>query len=154
FLFLVQGRGREGMGLHHDGDVDAFWVQLEGRRTVTLGPAVAPRTPLDLGTRPAGARGWRTLDLPPGSLLYLPPRTPHAVVCHGRSLALSLTWSRRRARAPRAAWGVLGARAAPGPRRAARGLGAGAAVGAGGGPGARRRFRVHAGGGGAGVPAR
>ena len=30
FLFLVQGRGRPGMGLHHDGDVDAFWLQLAG----------------------------------------------------------------------------------------------------------------------------
>jgi len=28
FLFLVHGRGREGMGLHHDGAVDAFWLQL------------------------------------------------------------------------------------------------------------------------------
>jgi hypothetical protein len=24
FLFVVDGKGREGMGLHHDGDVDAF----------------------------------------------------------------------------------------------------------------------------------
>ena len=29
FLFLVEGRGRTGMGLHHDGPVDAFWLQLE-----------------------------------------------------------------------------------------------------------------------------
>ncbi len=143
FLFLVQGRGREGMGLHHDGDVDAFWVQLEGRRTVTLGPAVAPRTPLDLGTRPAGARGWRTLDLPPGSLLYLPPRTPHAVVCHGRSLALSLTWSRRRARAPRAAWDVASGRASPRPRRDPRWLWTQVPVTAGAVDRARRRFRLH-----------
>jgi len=42
FLFAVEGRGREGMGLHHDGDVDAFWLQLEGRRTVTIGPPVGP----------------------------------------------------------------------------------------------------------------
>ena len=48
FLFAVEGRGREGLGLHHDGDVDAFWLQLEGRRTVTIGPPVGPRTPLDL----------------------------------------------------------------------------------------------------------
>src|SRR5207237_149708 len=54
FLFLVEGRGRVGLGLHHDGEVDAFWLQLEGRRTVTLGPPVAPRTALDLDGRLAG----------------------------------------------------------------------------------------------------
>jgi hypothetical protein len=129
FLFLVEGRGRQGMGLHHDGDVDAFWLQLEGRRTVTLGPPVPPRTPLDLddaGPRPARA-GWRTLELPPGSLLHLPPRTPHEVVCHGRSLALSLTWGPRRRAAARgtrrhgmalAAWDVASGRAEPRPARA------------------------------------
>ncbi len=97
FLFLVEGTGRPGMGLHHDGDVDALWLQFAGRRTVTLGPRVPPGTPEDLDDRVAagGARaGWRTLDLPPGSLLYLPPRTPHAVVCRGRSLAATLTWRR------------------------------------------------------------
>src|SRR5215470_6468107 len=34
FLFVVEGAGRAGMGLHHDGDVDAFWLQLAGVRTV------------------------------------------------------------------------------------------------------------------------
>ena len=34
FLFIVNGRGRQGMGLHHDGEVDSVWVQLEGRRAV------------------------------------------------------------------------------------------------------------------------
>jgi hypothetical protein len=82
------------MGLHHDGAVDAFWLQLEGRRTVTLGPPVPAGAPEDLDDTVAdGARGWRTLSLPPGSLLYLPPRTPHRVVCHERSLAMTLTWS-------------------------------------------------------------
>ena len=93
FLFGVQGRGRTGMGLHHDGLVDAFWLQLEGRRTVTLGRPVAPGAPLDLPAEAAGQGTWRTLDLDPGTLLHLPPRTPHDVVCHGRSLALSLTWT-------------------------------------------------------------
>src|SRR5262249_9581930 len=41
FLFMVEGCGRPGMGLHHDGPVNAFWVQLEGRRTLTLGPRVS-----------------------------------------------------------------------------------------------------------------
>jgi mannose-6-phosphate isomerase-like protein (cupin superfamily) len=105
FLFAVEGTGRAGMGLHHDGDVDAFWLQLEGRRTVTLGPPVASGTPEDLDDAlAAGGRraGWRTLDLEPGTLFYLPPRTPHAVVCAGRSLAISLTWSApaRRGRRP------------------------------------------------------
>src|SRR5262249_50243110 len=91
------------MGLHHDGRVDAFWVQLEGRRTVTIGPPVRPGTPEDLDDRPASdGGGWRTLDLRPGTLFYLPPFTPHAVVCAGRSLALSLTSARPR-REPRAA---------------------------------------------------
>jgi hypothetical protein len=119
FLFLVEGRGREGMGLHHDGEVEAFWLQLEGRRTVTLGPPVAPRTPLDLAplSRPRGA-GWRRVDLRPGTLLHLPPRTPHDVVCHGRSLALSLTFSRAlaRSREARLVWEVASGRATPRPR--------------------------------------
>ena len=97
FLFLVEGRGREGMGLHHDGDVDGMWLQLEGRRTVTLGPAVESGSPeeLDAALARPGTRGWQTLALPPGSLLYLPARTPHRVVCHERSLALTFTWGRR-----------------------------------------------------------
>jgi hypothetical protein len=106
FLFLVEGRGRPGMGLHHDGDVDAVWLQLEGRRTVTIGPPVPRGTPLDIaGPAPRDDARWATFDLPPGSLFSLPPRTPHEVVCHARSLALSLTWApaRRRGRAaPRA----------------------------------------------------
>jgi hypothetical protein len=117
FLFLVEGRGREGMGLHHDGDVDGVWIQLEGRRTVTLGPPVARGAPEELDTV-AGARGWQTLSLPPGSLLYLPPRTPHRVVCHERSLALTLTWGRRRrtrSNTARADWDVASGRAEPWP---------------------------------------
>jgi hypothetical protein len=94
------------MGLHHDGDVDAVWVQLEGRRMVTVGPPVPRGTPLDIPTPPpVGDPRWATFDLDPGSLFSLPPRTPHEVVCHARSLALSLTWAparRARRRAPRA----------------------------------------------------
>jgi hypothetical protein len=100
FLFLAGGGGREGMGLHHDGEVDAFWLQLEGRRTVTLGPPVPRGTPRDLDAAAFRAGGrWATRALAPGTLLYLPPRTPHRVVCRERSLALSLTWSRARPRA-------------------------------------------------------
>ena len=36
----------------------------------------------------------RARELLPGTLFYLPPRTPHRVLCHRRSLALSLTWAR------------------------------------------------------------
>lgn len=134
FLFVVEGQGREGMGLHHDGEVDAFWLQLEGRRTVTLGPPVSPRSPLDLDARHVGRErgdGWRSLELTPGSLLHLPPRTPHDVVCHGRSLALSLTWSRPRRRVrpgsrARAqalvSWDVVSGRAHPPPRPGRRWL--------------------------------
>jgi mannose-6-phosphate isomerase-like protein (cupin superfamily) len=154
FLFLVQGRGRTGMGLHHDGDVDAFWLQLEGRRTVTLGPPVPPRTPADLDAGRAGGPGWRTLDLAPGTLLYLPPRTPHDVVCHGRSLALSLTWSRRRARGPAVAWDVASGRAEPRPRRDRRWLWTQVPVTAGGLDRARRRFRLVTPEGAAWLPAR
>jgi hypothetical protein len=103
FLFAVEGRGRTGMGLHHDGPVDAFWLQLEGRRTVTLGPRVARGTPEDLARPSRQGRGWRTVDLAPGTLFHLPPWTPHDVVCHGRSLALSLTWREPGARARRIA---------------------------------------------------
>jgi hypothetical protein len=148
FLFAVEGSGRAGMGLHHDDEVDSFWLQLEGQRTVTVGPPVLPGTPLDLDDRlaagalplrrdwrgserrrPPGRRGraaeggpglatppWWTAHLRPGTLFHLPPRTPHRVVCHGRSLAVSLTWGRR-ARASRgsgrrtavalAAWDVV-----------------------------------------------
>ena len=154
FLFLVQGRGREGLGLHHDGEVDAFWVQLEGHRTVTLGPPVAPRTALDLDARRASGRGWRTLQLPPGSLLYMPPRIPHAVVCHGRSLALSLTWSRRRARARGVPWDVASGRARPRPRRDPRWLWTQVPVTAGTLDRARRRFRLQTPEGAAWLPAR
>ncbi len=97
FLFIVEGSGRRGMGLHHDGEVDAFWLQLEGRRTVTVGPRVRPGTAEELDDRLArGGRraGWRTVDLEPGSLFHLPARTPHAVVCRRRSLAITLTWAR------------------------------------------------------------
>jgi len=94
FLFLVNGKGRQGMGLHHDGDVDSVWLQLEGRRTVTTGPQVPRGTPQDLDEGMIG-RGWTTQSLAPGSLFYMPPRTPHRVVCYGRSLALSLTWQVR-----------------------------------------------------------
>ncbi len=107
FLFLAEGRGREAMGLHHDGETDAFWLQLEGRRHLTIGPPVARGTPEDLdprqiparraaGPRPAG--GWWSGTLAPGTLLYLPPRTPHRVIYHGRSLALSLTWKKPESR--------------------------------------------------------
>jgi len=118
FLFMVQGRGREGLGLHHDGAVDAFWLQLEGQRTVTIGPPVPRGTPEELPDTYAsrrGGAGWRTLDLAPGTLFYLPPRTPHRVLCRGRSLAISLTWSRvARARsrgAGLADWDVVSGRA-------------------------------------------
>ena len=94
FLFAVEGRGRPGMGLHHDGDVDAFWLQLDGQRTVTFGPPVRRGTPADLPASAAGGLGWTTVALRPGTLFHLPPWTPHDVVCHGRSLALSLTWQR------------------------------------------------------------
>jgi hypothetical protein len=97
FLFVVEGSGRPGMGLHHDGDVDAFWLQLEGHRTVTIGPRVPRGTPEELGERAGrGGRhaGWRTFDLEPGSLFHLPAWTPHAVVCRRRSLAVTLTWGR------------------------------------------------------------
>jgi cupin superfamily protein len=120
FLFAVEGRAREGLGLHHDGDVDAIWLQLEGRRTVTLGPPVAARTPLDLPETLLGhdAGRWSTLDLAPGTLFHLPARTPHRVVCHGRSLAVSLTWTRARGRPDTlAAWDVASGRAAAIPRR-------------------------------------
>jgi hypothetical protein len=117
FLFAVEGRGRTAMGLHHDGDVESVWLQLDGRRTVTTGPPVPRGTPLDLPARlrDDGA-GWRTWTLAPGTLFYLPPRTPHDVVCRGRSLAVSLTFGqprpprgageRARARAL-AAWDVV-----------------------------------------------
>jgi hypothetical protein len=130
FLFLVDGQGRDGMGLHHDGSVDAFWVQLAGRRTVTLGPPVHARAPQDLDNDKAerGGPGWRTLDLDPGTLLYLPPFTPHRVLCRGRSLALSLTWkpprrqrSTSRARAASlASWPIASGQAIAIPRSSDR----------------------------------
>ena len=123
FLFLVDGRGREGLGLHHDDEVHAFWLQLAGRRTVTLGPPVARGTPQDLPGRDARGAAFTTQALAPGSLLYLPPRTPHRVVCYERSVALSLTWSvaRRRARGADAlaAWDVASGRV-PAPPRPSR----------------------------------
>jgi hypothetical protein len=119
FLFLVEGRGRAGMGLHHDGRVHGFWLQAEGRRTVTVGPPVTRRTPADLDDVVPSGPGWRTLDLTPGTLFYLPPYTPHAVVCHARSLAVSMTWSARATRQAAVAlvgWDVAAGQASPRPR--------------------------------------
>ncbi|HEY7602180.1 MAG TPA: cupin domain-containing protein [Methylomirabilota bacterium] len=132
FLFMVEGSGRRGMGLHHDGEVDAFWLQLEGRRTVTVGPRVRPGTVEDLDDRLArrGRRaGWQTVDLEPGSLFHLPARTPHGVVCRRRSLAVTLTWARA-ARPARGEgrktdllrWDVVSGFAAPIPRASSRTL--------------------------------
>ncbi len=122
FLFIVNGKGRQGLGLHHDGPVESVWVQLEGRRTVTTGPPVTPGTPQDLDEARIG-RGWKTRHLEPGSLFYMRPYTPHRVICHGRSLALSLTWKLRKKplAGPRAArsltsWDVAEGHAKPMPR--------------------------------------
>lgn len=96
FLFAVEGRGRIGMGLHHDGDVESFWIQIEGRRTVTVGPPAPPDLPEDADEaemESRGGRSFRTFPLDPGSLLYLPPRALHRVVCFERSLAISLTFA-------------------------------------------------------------
>jgi hypothetical protein len=93
FLFLVDGAGREGLGLHHDDEVHAFWLQLEGRRTATLGRPVPRGTPQEIADRDLDRGDFTTRALAPGSLLYLPPRTPHRVLCYERSVALSLTWS-------------------------------------------------------------
>ena len=57
----------------------------------------------------AGRGAWRTLDLRPGTLFHLPPWTPHDVVCHGRSLALSLTWASAPVRGPHARLAALAA---------------------------------------------
>ena len=101
FLFAVEGRGRQGMGLHHDGPVDAFWLQLEGRRTVTLGPPVKPGTPADLDPRQARTTdAWRTLELAPGSLFHLPPWTPHADRFRTRGQPAGQTIAPRRGQDP------------------------------------------------------
>jgi hypothetical protein len=63
------------MGLHHDGEVDSVWVQLEGRRTVTTGPQVPRGTRADLDEKIIG-RGWTTRRLELGSLFFC-TRTPH-----------------------------------------------------------------------------
>jgi mannose-6-phosphate isomerase-like protein (cupin superfamily) len=122
FLFLVNGKGRQGMGLHHDGDVDSVWLQLEGRRTVTTGPQMPRGSRADLDDATTG-RGWITRHLEPGSLFYLPPRTPHRITRPGRSLALSLTWKVRKTplRGARAAgaitsWDIAAGTAEPIPR--------------------------------------
>ena len=64
FLFLVDGRGREGLGLHHDDEVHAFWLQLAGRRTVTLGHPVGRGTPQELPARDArgGKLTWERTE--------------------------------------------------------------------------------------------
>lgn len=104
FLFATEGHGREAMGLHHDGEVEQFWLQLEGRRTVTIGPPLPAGAPEDIPAPAHHRSRWRTLRLAPGSLFYLSPRSPHRVLCHERSLAVSLTW---KALDPRDAVGAL-----------------------------------------------
>ena len=88
---------------------------------MTTGPPV-PGTRQDLDEGRIG-RGWKTRDLEPGSLFYMRPYTPHRVICHGRSLALSLTWKLRkrplagsRAAAALTSWNVAAGRAEPIPR--------------------------------------
>src|SRR5262249_33510213 len=112
------------------GEVDAVWIQLEGRRTITLGPPVPPGTPEELPPSYARRRAgpWSTFELAPGTLFYMPPRTPHRVVYFERSAALSLTWGARR----RAAGGAGAARGVPRGRR-------GGGRGGGGGPPPRPR---------------
>jgi hypothetical protein len=169
FLFLAEGRGREALGLHHDGEVDAFWLQLEGRRFVTIGPPVPRGTPEDfpadgaatraLGSGPA-PRGWWRGALTPGTLFHLPPRTPHRVIYRGRSLALSLTWKRRARGAPAADpaalvdWDVVAGRAdrVPPARRGRLWAQVPAWVGA--LPAGAREFTLHVPGGALRLPAR
>ncbi|MBI2156366.1 MAG: hypothetical protein HYU26_05585 [Candidatus Rokubacteria bacterium] len=139
--------------------MDAFWLQLEGRRTVTIGPRVRPGTPEDLrgGVPRHGRVGWRTLELPPGTLFHLPPFTPHEVVCHGRSLAVTLTWRRRAGPALRpgtrahaaglAEWDVASGRVAAMPQRSARSLWTQVPAAAGPLDRARRRFSLQLAGG-------
>ena len=62
FLFIVNGKARQGMGLHHDGEVDSVWVQLEGRRTVTTGPQVPRGARADLDEARMIGRGWTEQD--------------------------------------------------------------------------------------------
>ena len=106
FLFAVEGRGRPGMGLHHDGPVDAFWLQLEGRRTVTLGPPVKPGTPADLDPRQA-----RTTGAAGARWSWRPGRS--STCRRGRRTTWSATAARWRCRSR----GGLSTRAAAGPRR-------------------------------------
>src|SRR5262249_38891245 len=77
-----------------DGEVDAFWIQLEGRRAITIGPPVSRRARQDIRASAIDERSgrWSTFELRPGTLFYMPPRTPHRVVYYERSVALSLTW--------------------------------------------------------------
>ena len=72
---------------------------------MTIGSRVPPGTPEELDARlPRNGRRarWRTFDLAPGSLFHVPARTPHAVICRRRSLAVTLTWSRSGASPDRA----------------------------------------------------
>ena len=91
FLFIVEGTGRPGMGLHHDGGVDAFWLQLEGRRTVTIGPpgrarhARGARRPRQPG-RAAGRAGGPSISSRARCSTCRPGRRTR-VVCRRRSLA-------------------------------------------------------------------
>ena len=168
FLFLADGRGREALGLHHDGEVDAFWLQLAGRRLVTIGPPVPPGTAEDLPARALPARsggrpsahGWWTGTLEAGTLFHLPPRTPHRVIYRGRSLALSMTWKRRARGAPVADpaalvdWDVVAGRAdrVPPARRGRLWAQVPARVGA--LPAGAREFTLHVPGGALRLPAR
>ena len=63
----------DGHGAPSRRPVDAFWLQLEGRRTVTLGAPVARGTPADLPAGAAGRGTWRTLDAESGDALAPAP---------------------------------------------------------------------------------
>jgi hypothetical protein len=111
YLFMTEGRGQPGMALHHDGEAHSVWLQLAGTRTVALGPQVPPGTELEPEPAAFGMAGpgWSTVQLTPGSLFFLQPRVLHKVVCHERSLALSLTWEPTPGDEVMAAWLKLAA---------------------------------------------
>ncbi len=107
FLFLVDRPGRPAMPLHDDAENELLWLQLDGERFVRFGPpgeAVAPVRPQPVREADGRHGGWFEGGLPAGSLLYLPPWTPHAVRCRKRSVALSVYWEPARAADRVPAW--------------------------------------------------
>ena len=80
--------------IHYD-DNDNIVVQLTGHKQwlVSSAPASLHNAWRDVAETPPPLGDHRTIDLAPGSLLYVPRGTPHTVIARSDSLHLAITFT-------------------------------------------------------------